>query len=97
MHTHLYAVHASSHTIEKERRQNQDMFMEEALSDLLVGAIDRAADGCLNAMIELEEMLGLSPDFSSLSLSDNAHARGFTELPETLNSRKPPTDQESQS
>ena len=71
------------------------MFMEQVLGDLLIGAIDRAADGCLNAMIELEEMLGLSPGFSSLSLSDNPHARGFTELAETQNSRKPPTDQES--
>jgi hypothetical protein len=58
------------------------MFMEEVLGDVLIGAIARAVDGCFNAMIELEEMLGLSPGF-----------RGFTELPETLNSRKPPTDQ----
>jgi hypothetical protein len=73
------------------------MFMEEVFGDVLIGAIARAADGCFNAMIELEEMLGVSPDFSTLSLSDNAHVRGFTELPETLNSRKAPTDQESQS
>jgi hypothetical protein len=56
------------------------MFMEEALGDVLIGATDRVIDDCFNAMIELEQMLGVSPNFSALSLSDNTHARGFMEF-----------------
>jgi hypothetical protein len=96
LHTHLAAVHASARAIQHDRFNDQDMFTGEGLGDVLLGVIDRSADECFKALIEIEESLGVECHYSRLTLSNNARARGFSSLAETLGSRDQQADQETQ-